>query len=514
MVLMLIASAPLHDLFAQDRVRLSENSIELNGHRYILHKVNKGETLYSIGRAYNVPSMEISTVNNLVRENIKRGQTLLIPIRGSAANTHSGMTTAQTETVTTTTKPVNTQPQATQADKPTPAAATTTAANLTAATPLEQESKSETEVIIDEHPSATATMSASARAFTPGDPLNVVVFLPISKSPTRNDHNFIDFYKGTLVGLGRLKRSGISVNVKFVSSSESAKLLTDTLSSANPLSTANLIIGPVYPELFEPVAKYATTHGVPIVNPLGGVGNASSPYIFEAAPVEETKYDKALAMLQTPGVNAIVIDHIEWNDPALEQIIESKIKGDHVSMIPYNSDRAKTKQMDAMLAAALDKTRENIIFVPVSRDNAVEEILSRLSSINTMNQYNITVIGTPAWGRFGNINLDMYFRLKVHYPTSYHADRANPAVAAFYKEYIESFGSLPSPYSFRGNDVIRYFAGAMNRFGTNMPQKVKDYNPEILQVQYNFVQDTPTGKHENQNWTLVSYGHDYTIRVK
>lgn len=509
-------------LYAQQSVKISENTIELNGRRYILHKVNKGETIYSIARAYDVPQIDVMTVNNLTRDNIKRSQTLLIPVRSelSARNANASQQAAakSSDVATTTTAGKNSSNKvATTADMvaPTTPAAPKEAVNLTPASDGTNNDNGHVTATVEPSMVADATPKDSIsgmREFIPGEPLNVAIFLPLNSTSTKNE-NFTDYYRGTLVGLNTLKNNGISVNVKFINSAQTIELLRDN-SPGNPLQNANLIIGPIYPEQFAPMAAYAAANGVPIVNPLGTTGNVSSPYVFEASPVESAKYDKLVEMMLDPAVNAIVIDHVEWNDPALDTIIEKRLTSDNISMIPYTSLRAKTKEMDALLSSALDKTRENVIFVPVSRDNGVEEILSRLSSINTLGHYRITVIGTPSWSRLGSINQDMFFKLKVHYPTSYHADRLNPAVSAFYKEYISNFGILPSPYSFRGNDVIRYFAGAMNRFGTNMISKVKDYNPELLQVSYRFVQDTPQGKHENRNWVVTSYNPDYTIRVK
>lgn len=509
-------------LYAQQSVKISENTIELSGRRYVLHKVNKGETIYSIARAYDVPQIDVMTVNNLTRDNIKRNQTLLIPVRSelSARNASQQTVAKSSDAATSAGKDVDSKRVDSATAKGTPITTTAPIASKEAVglTPESGGANNNSgNVSGDAEPSMLADATpkdsiSGMREFIPGEPLNVVIFLPLNSTSTKNE-NFIDYYRGTLVGLNALKNNGISVNVKFVNSAQTIELLRDD-SPGNPLQKANLIIGPVYPEQFAPMAAYAAANGVPIVNPLGTTGDASSPYVFEASPVESAKYDKLVEMMLDPAVNAIVIDHVEWNDPALDTIIDKRLTNDNISMIPYTSLRAKTKEMDALLSSALDKTRENVVFVPVSRDNGVEEILSRLSSINTLGHYHITVIGTPSWSRLGNINQDMFFKLKVHYPTSYHADRLNPSVSAFYKEYISNFGMLPSPYSFRGNDVIRYFAGAMNRFGTKMISKVKDYNPELLQVSYRFVQDTPQSKQENRNWVITSYSPDYNIRVK
>ena len=172
--------------------------------------------------------------------------------------------------------------------------------------------------------------------------------------------------------------------------------------------------------------------------------------------------------------------------------------------------------MDIRLNAALDKDRDNIVYVPVNRVDALEGVLSHLSSINMNGKYRITVVGTPRWEWLSNINLDLFYKLDVHYPASYHADRSDPAVAEFYRQYIDAFGELPSPYAFRGYDVIRYFGGALSHFGSDMSDRIanRGYDPQLLQVGYDFRRpEEGSGKYRNIAWPIVHYKPDYTIEV-
>ena len=69
--------------FAQDtliEVKRSNNKVLIDGEKYYIHIVKKGETLYSISKAYNILQKEIALENPGVFHGLKEGQSLKIPI--------------------------------------------------------------------------------------------------------------------------------------------------------------------------------------------------------------------------------------------------------------------------------------------------------------------------------------------------------------------------------------------------------------------------------------------------
>src|SRR5450759_5410946 len=70
-----------NNVYSQVVVERSKDKVIISGIAYYIHQVKKGETAYSISRAYNI------TVEDLTRENppavygINEGQTLRIPVK-------------------------------------------------------------------------------------------------------------------------------------------------------------------------------------------------------------------------------------------------------------------------------------------------------------------------------------------------------------------------------------------------------------------------------------------------
>lgn len=72
-------------------VEISKQKIVVGGKAYYMHQVMKGQTLYSISKAYNVTVDQITRENQMTDGSIKEGQMLSIPV--SAAQAAGGKTT-------------------------------------------------------------------------------------------------------------------------------------------------------------------------------------------------------------------------------------------------------------------------------------------------------------------------------------------------------------------------------------------------------------------------------------
>jgi LysM repeat protein len=84
---------------AQVPVEVSNQKIVVEGKVYYMHQVAKGQTLYSISKAYNVSVEQLTRENAITDNGIKEGQMLKVPA-----------TTAQTPVRTETSGPVTAQP--------------------------------------------------------------------------------------------------------------------------------------------------------------------------------------------------------------------------------------------------------------------------------------------------------------------------------------------------------------------------------------------------------------------
>ena len=448
------------------------------------HNVEKGETLYSLQRHYNLTESQIAQYND-VSTGLKAGQILKLPVRVTVIDA----------------------PLPAPADSGESKADGSAFPNVSPATAI-----SETD----------STLTADSAALTRDQVrpprsisnINVAMILPL-KGEKEVSPNFMDFYKGALTGFEKLKSQGISANVEVYNDTRIPGGINSIVSSPE-FAKSDLIIGPVYESELGPVLEFARREGVPVVSPLGAVEAHRSNLIYQIAPGAETKYDKLRNVLY--GDKNVIAVYAINKDAEFERDVKGLLPEDYKRLDFYR------KMPPASIENLLESGRENVFVLFMAEQGEIEEMMAKISSIQSnlvarsAKNLSITVIGTSRWQRFNNFDRNLFFKLRLCFVTSYYADRSDPRVAAFDHKYISSFGSLPTLYSYRGYDVTRLFVeGYLSSLGADdfsSDAGLNKLGDDLLQMPYSFVQKGANSNHVNQEWGLVQYHDDYTITVQ
>jgi LysM repeat protein len=83
-LLVLLAFKPF-ELCAQVPVEISKEKIIISGNQYYIHRVQKGQTTFSISKAYGVTVQDLTTENPVALYGLKEGQLIRIPVKAAAA---------------------------------------------------------------------------------------------------------------------------------------------------------------------------------------------------------------------------------------------------------------------------------------------------------------------------------------------------------------------------------------------------------------------------------------------
>ncbi len=122
------------------------------------------------------------------------------------------------------------------------------------------------------------------------DTLRVALMLPLSVNG-RAMQPFVEFYQGVLLGVEELKRDGRSVVLNLYNTERNAMAVRDVMSQPS-YQACQLIIGPVYENLLGLVLNDAELRSVPVVSPLAAVAKSDSPVLFQMAADSKHRYDK------------------------------------------------------------------------------------------------------------------------------------------------------------------------------------------------------------------------------
>lgn len=439
------------DIYADDK---SEIIVDSEG--FVHHTVRKGETLFSISRYYGVavPVLREQNMEKLY-EGLRAGDELLVPIDKSYIEKGE----------------FHGRPIRLMGD--------------------------------DNDPDVYEGTRPVRHYGTASMPINVALMLPMT-SEGRAQTQFSEFYQGVLVALDTMKREGASINMRLYDTMHDSTKVSSIISSGE-IADVDLIIGPVYGDTFEQVARYAHKRQIPIVSPLVSVDCNDNPFVYQMVSDESSHYDKLSTLFY--GKRVVIMETGDEDKDFIDFVMR------HADDCTIETFDREVKPDEAAMAIPDNKATVYVVGTK-SRDMTIQ-VISKLAGIKTMagGLKDISVVASSRIARMG-IDPATLFKLGVSYVTTYHVDRSNLLVRKFDANYIGLFGKVPSLYAYKGYDLAMFFFGSMLETGSNFGDYMDNYYTTILQSRYKLKKVNPEGKFINTEWVLVTYTPEYNIVVQ
>lgn len=551
----------------------AQEIVVVNGAKYAVHDVVKGETLYSLARRYGVTVDEIIAANDVLKAGLKAGQRIKIPVKSAAekeqpkvrlhkvvrgetlyslaklnnltveelrlANPHikKGLKTGQLLEI-----PLKESAVEQSVVAPAPQAAQSKAEQqqtdaTTGATTSDENAPAGNAPAAEEVKPTDATVVAEAvpfRTLQQGERAEVALMLPLG-SEQRPAQNYLDFYRGFLIGLDSVRMAGHSVNLNLYNTAHDYNRVAEIISSG-ALDNVNLVVGPVYEDELIPVAAALQSRGVPIVSPLANLTQTTSGAVFQMSPSPATKFDKVRSMFD--GSKRVVIISTDNVDREFDsevrgmikdgaRVVEHKYVYEHPSII-----EKREKEREKMRAAGLvvDDTpspsdmspllagdESTVIVITADNEVEVDRILAAVASANislTARSQRVVpyvVFGNNRWNRYRNIDRSILFSNNVTMLSTYHARRSEPIIREFDKRFVKEFGALPSLYAYRGYDAAVVFVKSL--YGAIATGMEGTHTTPLL-TPYIFEADATSGVRINNQWIKVNYNNNFTITTE
>jgi LysM repeat protein/ABC-type branched-subunit amino acid transport system substrate-binding protein len=527
----------------------SESHVVIDGQKFSLHTVSRGETLYSLADIYGVGVSDIIGANPLVAEGLKMGMTIKIPDFAPAAPLFVEHTVKAKETAYSITRSYgislatlvedNPDIEPTQLSIGTVLRIRNGSANgggggegsggvggvsdggaSTRHAEVRHTEMQRTDIqnSADTAPEAFAAVSAAYPVdslpriyFRPvtGTP-NIALMLPLETVPVPAD--FIDFYRGALIAMEVQKSEGRSLNVTLYNTARSTDKVLDLVSSPD-FSATNLIIGPVYESEMAPALQFADVYGVPVVSPLTNAEKLDSPMLYVMSPDPNTKYNKLRPMFGV-GKNVILVSSATGNDREFEHEITEVFRAEETDHAKFTIGEAGD------ISTLIDWNRENVVVVLAATELAADRALATISSsynnasARRGRRADISVVGSSKWASYSTIDKNLYFKLGVCFITSYYIENSG-AAAPFQARYLEAYGEFPSRAAFRGYDAVALFSDAIfEKNGGRFGEKLSTEAETPLRTPYRFVQSGGHSRHTNVEWSLVRFKSDFNRTIE
>jgi len=379
----IITVATPGDLFAQEPVpvEVSKQKIASEGKVYYMHQVRKGQTLYSIAKAYNVTVNQIASDNDIHDNGIKEGQILRIAATATDMQTRTANTPDRQDERFLYHVVKKGESLASVAAEYGISVRDLRKANKGLLFPHEgdrlliprrkilpqhndrkQAAVPDTVIVTEEVPDTAVTPEA-AETFTVSSEkavlkklngsVRVAVLLPffleenVSRSyidSTKRDAQgrkiykevtmpgnwiyegsipFLETYEGILIAADSLRSLGLSIELDvYDTGADSSRI--NRLIWSGVLNNANLIIGPVFSYNIDRLASFAVEHNIPVVSPVPLRDQnilVNRPSLYRVYPTIRVSQDILINEVKShPGSNVIFMySDSHMSDPGTSQ---------------------------------------------------------------------------------------------------------------------------------------------------------------------------------------------------
>lgn len=350
---------------------------------------------------------------------------------------------------------------------------------------------------------------------------------PIKKVTPRDENwiynkslRFIEFYEGALMALEDIKSRGMTIDLHVFDTDQDPRKVEE-IARSRVLEDMDLIIGPVYSMNLSIISDFLSTRNIPIVSPFVQKEDLlrANPSLFEANPSNSVENSVLSGIVATDYNKNIVLVHA--GDTIEKEKVESfkwtlmdslrqygPLEDISLKEVFYSENRARRDTINEIEDALL-KSETNTVVVVSERETFVSEVLARIFSLSK--EYDLKVYGFPEWQQFRNIQLDYYHNMNVFILTPYFMDYTQNNVQGILKRYRDKFHTEPAPYSFAwiGYDVMNYFLTGIGIYGDEFMRCYNNHKADYLVTDLRFKRIDFGYGAMNQKLFLLQYTKDF-----
>jgi len=326
---------------------------------------------------------------------------------------------------------------------------------------------------------------------------------------------FVEFYEGFLMAVDSLKQRGLSINLHVYDTQNDTIRIKEILSFPE-FASNDLIIGPIYNQEVRLVSEFSKENQIKMISPI--FDNLTlvneNPYLFQVYPSYISQIDEFAKFVSGfSDKNIILVHNADSMGYSNIQMVKEKIfKNLSVDTLVNNIQFKEVAFIDSInvLEHALSKDIENVFIVPSNDEAFVTDVITNLNTLKTFGN-NVRVIGLSRWQRFRNIDPEYYFNLDLCLAAPFFIDYHDKDVKRFVLKYRDTFKTEPDQMAIHGYDVSLYFLSALMNYGNNFENCIYNHKVDLLQANYHFVKWYKQSGFENTGVDIIQYFDGYNI---
>jgi ABC-type branched-subunit amino acid transport system substrate-binding protein/LysM repeat protein len=498
--------------------------------RFILHTVQKSQTLYSISKIYDCSQEEILAVNKNITGIIKKGMVLKIPDHTYQSPQSAKIDESKFVKYLTVSGDNYYQLKLKygvdeeELLKFNPDLKEGLKAGKVILIPIRTKSKDEAEETSREIPVKESSSKENTIPFKSKGTdqiLNVGLYLPISAAvtdslkPTAKSLSFLAFYQGVLLAVDQLSKSGLKVKL-YVYDTEKSSSNVDALLKKPEFLALDLIIGPVYPEYQKVASELSAKNRIPMVSPLSTDEKyaRTNPNYFQVNPAKKIRIETTADYIlkQFPKETIIFLEG-EYGGSDTRQIREylTAKRGNTASAGGLTKTYNLWSKGTADLELQLKTDKPNILVMADVNEVNVSIAMNRLSLLSK--KYPLILIGLQEFTRMQSIETENLHNVNLRYLSTFFVNYSLPAVSAFVENFKTEFGTEPSLFAFQGYDISTFFLTSLHQNEKFSAKQTSDETTGLLHATYHFKKLSDFSGYANDSFTIVEYANTFEVKA-
>ena len=484
--------------FSQVQIEKSTEKIIIDGKKYYVHTVEKGQTLYSISKVYGVSKEEILSLNPDISENnIKTGSSLKIPVLENTINDNLNNKNDDEQFIYYVIQKGDTEYKLCRKFGITKDEFYAINDNLSKNSPLKTGTKikfpiettkednkiqNNSEINTNNDTSKLIAKCDSLNWYSAKKEFEISILLPFDEHSNIEDilseeidnddidifsaisETMMSFYFGCLTALENFQDLDISLKINTFSIGRDNEKLKKIIKD-NKLNNSNLIIGPAFRSQIDFLNEHNSVSNATFLLPFSNEDALLKKYpnniMFNSSnSIQEQKICDYISK-QYINANVLIIENPN-NNKSLKTSTNfqkqcNKLNINHKT-IKYDGEKLVS------LSSILSQEKENIL---ISTYEDEIDITKMLTSLLQLKKQNITFIGNSKILDYKDIDPKYFSNVKFTHYTNFNIDYKNSETYDFLLKYRTNFNSEPNHYSFEGYDITNYFVDKLLKHGDN-----------------------------------------------
>ena len=462
---------------------------EWNGMKFQFYKVEKGKTLYSISKTFQVSQDEILSMNPELTDGLKAGLSIRIPVIKITsepeipAKSYQLHKVKQQETAFGIAKMYGISiadlekmnPEIKQGLKngmelkvyPSPVKKPNSNTVNSDSVFIKNNSPKIPVTSIEKETNTCLELSKKLQSRKIQIALLLPFYLPAGEDLNPKARIGLDFYAGAKLALDSLKKEGFNISANVFDISNDSSSVDDILKNPS-FAKSELIIGPLYSSAFIRIAEYAKKNNIPSVSPFSQSDAllADKSNVIKVTPdvISQAQHCGPELKKLHPNAHFYLIRNNNEKDKEVADAIKTSLLVS--GAIATESFHETTFSSVSDLLSMLSESSENIIIFPSTVQIQVIDFIARLSAGRLGKR--ITLVGLNDWNNYENIEFDHLNNLNFTFFTPSNSNFQSNAAQMFRTRLKKEFKGEPSFYTFQGFDVTYFFTKQTAKYGDSM----------------------------------------------